>query len=585
MKTHVENMERLSPARFLWERAKHYRSFMIQAVISILMMALINLPMPLLNKVVIDYLIPGGTVRQLLFIGLLAFVARSMAAAFQVLQNYVVRRVTTGIGHQLRSEMMGSMLGAPYSRFVPGEIAGYVGRLSSDVSRVEMLLFETIAYVVRPMGMLLVMLAAMWLLYWPMAILLMLMVPLSVFTTRKMNNRLSELEREVLEQLQAMNREMTEILDNIRVIRCFTREDHYQNRIEDRIHGITEASVQLATRQRLVQLAIDVIYMAPWLVVVLAGGWMVRENRITLGDFMAFMTFEQLLRSPLSQLAYYLLKIRAEMVGTDRVQEVISLDSDRTAGRDLKKPKGEIVFQNLSFSYLDGSPVLHQMNERAAPGERIGIVGPSGAGKSTLVNLLLGFYSPSAGTILIDGVPIQEIGTESLRRNTGVVFQDNPMFDASIRSNLLLGEKGIRDEQLWEALEQANVADFVRSLPDTLETLVGVKGLKLSGGQRQRLAIARVILKSPSIVIMDEATSSLDSVTELQIEEALEHLLENRTSITIAHRLSTIVRSDRILYLEDGRIMESGTHGELIKQKARYHALYEAQTEGLLADR
>lgn len=585
MKTHVENMERLSPARFLWERAKHYRSFMIQAVISILMMALINLPMPLLNKVVIDYLIPGGTVRQLLFIGLLAFVARSMAAAFQVLQNYVVRRVTTGIGHQLRSEMMGSMLGAPYSRFVPGEIAGYVGRLSSDVSRVEMLLFETIAYVVRPMGMLLVMLAAMWLLYWPMAILLMLMVPLSVFTTRKMNNRLSELEREVLEQLQAMNREMTEILDNIRVIRCFTREDHYQNRIEDRIHGITEASVQLATRQRLVQLAIDVIYMAPWLVVVLAGGWMVRENRITLGDFMAFMTFEQLLRSPLSQLAYYLLKIRAEMVGTDRVQDVISLDSDRTAGRDLKKPKGEIVFQNLSFSYLDGSPVLHQMNERAAPGERIGIVGPSGAGKSTLVNLLLGFYSPSAGTILIDGVPIQEIGTESLRRNTGVVFQDNPMFDASIRSNLLLGEKGIRDEQLWEALEQANVADFVRSLPDTLETLVGVKGLKLSGGQRQRLAIARVILKSPSIVIMDEATSSLDSVTELQIEEALEHLLENRTSITIAHRLSTIVRSDRILYLEDGRIMESGTHGELIKQKARYHALYEAQTEGLLADR
>ena len=585
MKTHVENMERLSPARFLWERAKHYRSFMIQAVISILMMALINLPMPLLNKVVIDYLIPGGTVRQLLFIGLLAFVARSMAAAFQVLQNYVVRRVTTGIGHQLRSEMMGSMLGAPYSRFVPGEIAGYVGRLSSDVSRVEMLLFETIAYVVRPMGMLLVMLAAMWLLYWPMAILLMLMVPLSVFTTRKMNNRLSELEREVLEQLQAMNREMTEILDNIRVIRCFTRENYYQNRVEDRIHGITEASVQLATRQRLVQLAIDVIYMAPWLVVVLAGGWMVRENRITLGDFMAFMTFEQLLRSPLSQLAYYLLKIRAEMVGTDRVQEVISLDSDRTAGRDLKKPKGEIVFQNLSFSYLDGSPVLHQMNERAAPGERIGIVGPSGAGKSTLVNLLLGFYSPSAGTILIDGVPIQEIGTESLRRNTGVVFQDNPMFDASIRSNLLLGEKGIRDEQLWEALEQANVADFVRSLPDTLETLVGVKGLKLSGGQRQRLAIARVILKSPSIVIMDEATSSLDSVTELQIEEALEHLLENRTSITIAHRLSTIVRSDRILYLEDGRIMESGTHGELIKQKARYHALYEAQTEGLLADR
>lgn len=585
MNTHHNINEKLSPVRFLWGHARHYRSFIIQAVISILMMALVNLPMPLLNKVFIDYLIPGGTVRQLLFIGVLAFLARSMAAAFQAFQNYVVRRVTTGIGHQLRSEMMGAMLGAPYSKFVPGEIAGYVGRLSSDVSRVEMLIYETIAFVVRPLGMLLVMLVAMCLLYWPMAILLMLMVPVSVFATRKMSHRLRDLEREVLQQLQAMNHEMTEILDNIRVIRCFTKEGFFQSRVEDRIERIAEASVQLATRQRLVQLAIDVINMAPWLAVVLAGGWMVHENRISLGDFMAFMTFEQLLRSPLSQLVYYLLRIRGEMVGTDRVQEVTSLDTDRTEGRTLEEPKGEIAFQNLSFSYLEGKPVLQQLNERVAPGERIGIVGPSGGGKSTLINLLLGFYSPDSGTILIDGIPIQEMDTESLRRNIGVVFQDNPMFDASIRSNLLLGQKGFGDEQLWEALKKANVDDFVRSLPDELETLIGVKGLKLSGGQRQRLAIARVILKDPAIVIMDEATSSLDSVTELQIEEALEQLLENRTSLTIAHRLSTVVRADRILYLEDGKIIESGSHGELIQRKGRYYALYEAQTEGLLADR
>ncbi|MDP6506869.1 MAG: ABC transporter ATP-binding protein, partial [Planctomycetota bacterium] len=403
-------------------------------MISILMMALINLPVPFLNKVIVDYLIPAGTVRQLLWLGVLAFQARSMAAVFQIFQNYVVRRVTTGIGHQLRTEMMESMLAAPYSRFVPGEIAGYVGRLSSDVTRVEMLLYETIAYIVRPIGMLLVMMVAMCLLYWPMAILLMLMVPLSVFSTRKMHNRLRDLEKEVLEQLQAMNHEMTEILDNVRVIRCFTKERSFQQRVEERIHAITEASVQLAMRQRLAQLAIEIIYLAPFLVVVPIGGLMVLENRISLGDFMAFMSFEMLLRSPLSQMAYYLLKIRAELVGSARVQDVTSLDTDRHEGRPLQEPKGEIVFQNLSFSYLEGSPVLQQVNERVLSGERIGVVGPSGAGKSTLVNLLLGFYSPSAGTILIDGVPIQEIETESLRHNTGVVFQDNPMFDASIRS-------------------------------------------------------------------------------------------------------------------------------------------------------
>ncbi len=577
--------EMASPYRFLLARVGQYRSFVVQSVISILMMALINLPLPLLNKVIIDYLIPAGTVRQLLYLGLLAFLVRSLAAAFQVFQNYVVRRVTTGIGHELRTEMMESMLEAPYSRFVPGEIGGYVGRLSSDVSRVEMLLFETIAFVIRPVGMLLVMMVAMCLLYWPMAILLMVMVPLSVFVTRKMSNRLSELEREVLKHLQAMNHEVTEILDNIRVIRCFTREKFFQKRVEERIHAITEASVEHATRQQIARLLIDIISTLPWLVVVLAGGWMVRENRISLGDFMAFITFEQFLRSPLSQLAFYLLRIKSEMVGTDRVQEVISVDSERNEGRRLEPPRGEIVFRNLSFSYLEGKPVLHQLNERINPEERIGIVGPSGVGKSTLVNLLLGFHTPGAGTILLDGIPIQEIETESLRRFTGVVFQDNPMFDATIRANLLLGQQGIKEEQLWEALEQANVADFVQSLPEKLETLIGVKGLKLSGGQRQRLAIARVIIKNPSIVIMDEATSSLDSVTEMQIEEALEGLLANRTSITIAHRLSTVVRSDRLLYLEDGQIMESGTHGELIKRKGMYHALYEAQTEGLLASR
>lgn len=573
----------LSPWRFLFRHAWRFRGLMIQATVMISIMGLVNLPLPLLQKVVIDLIIPSGSVTTLLWVAIFAFSVRSSVAVFQVFQNYVISRVTSGVGDDLRRAMSKAMLEARYEDFSSGLVGGYLGRLTGDVQTVEQTIHNVTRFIVRPLSMILVMAVVMSCISVPATILILTFVPTSVYVTRRLRLRLRRLEKEMLEQRQALQLEVTEVLDNIRVIRSFTREELYQKRVEGGIENFTETCVHFASQQQLIQRLIDFIMMLPALVIRVVAGCLVGRGEITLGDFMVLNSFELLLRNPLAQLAAYILRIPAELVATERVQEVIALPTDRHDGTALaKNTPGEIKFADMTFSYGAGEPVLAGITETIALGERIAIVGESGGGKSTLVNLLLGFYTPQSGGILLDNNSLPDLASDSLRRAIGVVFQDNPMFDTTIRENLVLGREGIADDNLWVALEQADAAKFVRDLPLQLDTRIGVKGLKLSGGQRQRLALVRVILRQPRIVILDEATSSLDSVSESQIQAALDQVLADRTSITIAHRLSTVVKADRIWYFANGGIAESGTHQELIAKGGKYYALFKAQTAGLL---
>lgn len=577
----MSDLSRRGVLNYLVRHFFSFRGFAVQATVLMLLMAVVNLPLPMLNKVAIDYVIPTGDPLPLVWLGLLAFVVRASASGFQVFQNFVVRRVMSGVGDRLRNDMIRSMLDAPYNRFVTGEIGSYTGRLSGDVTRTEMLINDTIRFIIRPAAMLILMGGVMAMISIPATLLLFTVTPISIFISRKMRHRLSVLEEEMLEKRETLQDRVGEVLDNIRVIRCYTREHTYERRIGETITEYTESSVEHATKQKLMQSLVDFIILIPWLIIVVAGGILIRSGDMSLGDFMAFITFEQLMHSPLAQLSFYALRVKAGAVAAERVREVTDVPSEPRGPIDLKVTRGEIELDRVRFGYGD-SLVLKDLSVRIRAGERVAVVGPSGAGKTTLVSLLLRFYEPQSGDIRFDGQSILEANPADVRRSIGVVFQDNPIFDATIRENLVLIDDAISDEQIWDALRRADAETFVKTLPHGLDTLVGVKGLKLSGGQRQRLSIARVILKNPKIVLMDEATSSLDSVSENQIQKAMDELLAGCTSLTIAHRLSTVVKSDRILYMEDGQIIESGSHAELIKKEGAYYHLYRMQMDGLL---
>ncbi len=413
-----------------------------------------------------------------------------------------------------------------------------------------------------------------------LAVIAIVLVPMVSAIMKKYSRRLRNTGKDIQESFGKLNTILQEGITGIRVIKAFATEkfeiEKYKTENSNNFYHLIRNKRLDARIKPMVEYVNIVVILA----ILYYGGTLVIEGKMTSGDLMKFITAFALVGEPLKRLSDYINALNSAIPAVDRLYEILELEStieNKENPYIPKKIEGIVEFENLSFAYNSERDVLKNLNLSVKQGEMVALVGRSGSGKTTLVNLIPRFYDATNGSIKIDGIDTRDYDVYTLRKNIGVVPQETFLFSGSVRDTIIYGKRNASDEEIEKALRMANAYNFVMELPQGLNTEVGERGVLLSGGQKQRLAIARAILENPPIMILDEATSALDTESERLVQDALDKLMTNRTTFVIAHRLSTILHADKIVVMENGEIMEVGTHNELLNKKGIYTKLYETQ--------
>jgi ATP-binding cassette subfamily B protein len=415
---------------------------------------------------------------------------------------------------------------------------------------------------------------------WQLALVTMICVPILIFLAFQVGSRLRPLWQKVQSETGVLGTILQESLSGIRVVKAFVRAEFEIDKYEVKNRELRElnmgAARMSAWNQPLMLLVLNVITV----LIVWVGGVAVIGHRINLGILVAVTQYILLLASPVRSLGYVVTWFMRGLSGGTQIFRVLDTQPAITDAPDalaLQEVRGEVCFEKVSFAYENGREVLHEIDITAKPGQLIAILGATGSGKSTLLHLLPRFYDPTSGQVLVDGHDVRKLTLLSLRRNIGLVLQDVFLFNATLRENIAYGVENADEEQIIAAAKIARVHDFVLNLPDGYDTWIGERGVTLSGGQKQRVAIARTLLLNPQILILDDSTSSVDMETEYLIQQALDAVMRGRTSFVVASRLRTIKNADQILVIDEGRIVERGTHHELLARKGPYRKLYDLQ--------
>lgn len=481
---------------------------------------------------------------------------------------------------QLRSQMQKHIIHLPIGYFDNTKAGVLVSRIMSDVEGVRNLVGTGL---VQLIGGILTAIASFFLLIRISPLMtLYTLIPLIIFglITLKAFGYIRPIFRKRGEINADVTGRLTESLSGIRVIKGFNAEVHEIGVFESGVDRIFQNVKQSLTATSLVTSLATLLMGAASLMIMGLGGSMIIDGEMTIGDFFAFTLYLGFLVAPILQMSNIGSQITEAFAGLDRMDEILSMaqeDDNPARTVSIEKLAGDVSFQDVTFSYDGKENVLKQISFEAPAGTVTALVGSSGSGKTTIAGLAASFMSPSEGSVLVDGQDLSKVRLESYRSQLGVVLQDDFLFEGTIRENILFGNLQASEAQLLQAVEAAHVKEFADRFEQGLDTLIGERGVKLSGGQRQRVAIARALLANPKILILDEATSNLDTESELFIQQSLDQLLKGRTTFVIAHRLSTIRRADQILVIENGEIAERGTHDALIQKQGRYHQLYTYQ--------
>src|SRR3954463_3669639 len=530
-----------------------------------------------------------------------------VSAVVNLANRWFSARIGEGLIYDMRSAVFTHIQRMPVAFFTRTQTGALISRINSDVLGAQQAFTGTLSYVVSNIISVTLVLIAMLLLSWQITLLALAMVPLFIIPARLMGRRLQRTTRESYMLNAEMSNQMTERFNVSGALlgKLFGRPADEEHLFRSKARRVADIGVEQAMYARVLFVSLTLIAAFGTSLVYGLGGYQAASDPAMLGTVVALAAYLNRLYGPITALSNIQVDVMTALVSFDRVFEVLDLApaiDDKPDAVALPRVLGEaaaIEFEDVNFRYptaaevslaslesvavLDQVPekqVLHGVSFRAEPGQLVALVGPSGAGKTTISQLVTRMYDVQGGSVRVGGKDVRDVTLQSLRRTVGVVTQDAHMFHDSIRANLLYARPDATEEQLWSAVDAAHIGDLVRDLPDGLDTVVGDRGYRMSGGEKQRLAIARLLLKEPSIVVLDEATAHLDSESEVAVQRALKIALAQRTSLVIAHRLSTVRDADQILVVEDGRILERGTHAELIRAGGAYADLYRTQFEG-----
>jgi len=586
--------------RRVWTFARPYRTLIVGFVTIIIVTSLISLVPPLLFRQILDHAIPDGNRGLLNLLAALIVLAAVADAGLALAERYLSSRIGEGVIYDLRVSLFDRVQRMPMAFFTRIQTGALTNRLNNDVMGAQRAVTGTLGSVVSNVVTLAANGTAIVLLEWRFAIISLVILPLFIVPAKRVGRRLQELTRDQMNLNASMNTTMTERFNvaGALLVKLFGRADAETQDFAERADGVRAIGVRSAVYGRTFFVALGLVGSLAAAAVYWLGGLLAIDGTLTPGTLVALATFVTRIYGPLTQLTNARVDVMTAFVSFERVFEVLDAPNDiedRPGAIDLVAPVGRIELDDVRFSYpataivasleplaapaANGPPrpavgVLDGVSAVIEPGQMVALVGPSGAGKTTLSMLVPRIYDVTDGAVRIDGHDVRDLTQASLRSTIGVVSQDSHMFHDTVGNNLRYGRPTATDAEVMAAVRAAQIEGLVASLPNGLDTLVGERGYRLSGGEKQRLAIARMLLKDPAIVILDEATSHLDSENEALVQKALGTALAGRTSLVIAHRLSTIAAADNILVLDQGRIVQSGTHAELLAAGGLYADLY-----------
>ena len=564
---------------------KPYWLQFILVFVAILLSAVVGLYPSIITGRIVDQALVGRDLQLLIKLLILAFCTLAASQIIGVLESYINSWISRRIIFDMKNQMYDHLQHMPHSFFTSEKQGDIITRMNTDISGVSTVISGTLTSIVSNIATVVTTLVALFTMSWKLAIVGMIVIPILIIPTKAVGKTRWKLLSESQAKTDEMNQLINETLSvsGSMLVKLFTREKEEYDRFVKVNEEVTQLSLKETRSGSWFRVVMGMFTQIGPLLIYFAGGYFIIKNldsALTVGTITATVALINRLYRPVESLLNIGVDFTRSLALFTRIFDYFDKEPAIVSPENGQKPEvqnADIKYDHVSFSYIPEKPLLKDINFTVPGGKMYAVVGPSGSGKSTVVNFLPRLYDVDGGSVSIGGVDVRDFDLQYLRDCIGVVTQETYLFNGTIKENLLYARESATDEELENACKIANIHDYITSQPEGYDTIVGNRGLKLSGGEKQRISIARVILKDPKILILDEATSALDSISESSIQDALEHMMEGRTSIVIAHRLTTILKADSILVVKDGVIAEQGTHDELLARNGVYRELYETQ--------